>query len=49
VALLPQRWGWMVPTSAYAKIWQIFLTKCFFEDKFPYEGKVRIAAYLLMI
>ena len=24
VALLPQRWGWMVPTSAYAKIWQIF-------------------------
>jgi hypothetical protein len=24
VALLAQRWGWMVPTSAYAKIWQIF-------------------------
>jgi len=24
VALLSQRWRWMVPTSAYAKIWQIF-------------------------
>ena len=22
-ALLPQRWRWMVPTSASAKIWQI--------------------------
>jgi hypothetical protein len=24
VPLLPRRWRWMVPTSAYAKIWQIF-------------------------
>jgi len=36
----------MVPTSAYAKIWEIFLAKSFFDDKFPYEGKVRMAAYL---
>jgi hypothetical protein len=52
VALLPQRWRlrWrlMVPTSAYAKIRQIFLAKWFFEDKFPYEGKVRMAGYLLV-
>jgi hypothetical protein len=36
----------LVPTSAYAKIWQIFLAKWFFEDKFHYEGKVKMAAYL---
>ena len=47
VALLPQRWGWMVPTSAYANIWQIFGKMVF--DKFPYEWKVRMAAYLLVI
>jgi hypothetical protein len=47
VELLPQRWGWMVPTSAHAKIWQIFGKMVF--DKFSYEGKVRMAAYLLVI
>jgi hypothetical protein len=39
VALLSQRWRWMVPTSAYANFWQIF-GKMGFDDNFPDEGKV---------
>jgi len=29
--------------------WQIFGKNGFFDDKFPWKGKVRIAAYLLVI
>ena len=37
----------MVLTWSYAKIWQIF-GKMGFDDNSRYEGKVRIAAYLLV-
>jgi hypothetical protein len=38
VALLSQRWRWMVPTSGYANFWQIF-GKMRFDHNSLDEGK----------
>jgi hypothetical protein len=38
VALLSQRWRWIVPTSAYAKMWQVF-GKMVFDDNSPVMQK----------
>jgi hypothetical protein len=46
--LRPLGTPWMIAATAYAKIWQIF-GKLVFDDGFPWKGKVRIAAYLLVI